>query len=166
MPDQFGLERIMKTCTEADDLSTLSLGAVHDLVNNKIIDIPDNINLLDIFPKVVAPTVDSPESCFLLPKPESPDPEYILKPSNGSNPITDLEISSELQLSNNQKFLSNQGTVYNSILPPKGTPEPPLTAATLLSSSESNNVDKIEMNSGNIKICKEPPPSLEGPKLC
>ena len=137
---------------------TLPLGGIDDLVSNNIVNIPDRVNLLDILPKVVAPSSDPLESCFLLPRPLTPDPEYIVKPLLGANTITNLDISNNELLSNSHESSPTQEIVQDRILSPQATPASSQATVALPSLSENNEAYKVEVTSKKINITNGSPP--------
>ena len=59
------VEKLMKTCDQNDNLLPLAFSGIHDLIKDGISYINDNkVNLVDILPSVIAPSLDSPENCF------------------------------------------------------------------------------------------------------
>ena len=152
----------MRTCSETDCLTTLSMGGAEELVSNKMMNIPDGVNLLDILPKVVAPSSDPLESCFLLPRPHTPDPEYIVGSNPGVNKITNLDTSYNILPTDCLNCPPTQVTPKEQILPPLPTPAPLQASEPLPHSSENFKEHIRQVTSKDTHLVRDLPPFLPG----
>ena len=63
------VENLMKVCDQNDELLPLASSGIHDLIVDGVSYINDNeVNLADILPSVIAPSLDSPENYFFVPR--------------------------------------------------------------------------------------------------
>ena len=125
------VEHLMKTCDKNDELIPLASSGVHNLILDGMSYINGNIvDLADILPPVIAPSLDYPENCFFVPRgnvgletsPRVPIPKEVGKEELGSKQghVVDSELGSKTNLPYAEStVISNKGQYTDTSVKPK-----------------------------------------------